>query len=125
MFSDSNAKNILETFAEKAKEEEVKAPPPKMTQFSSGIQFGRQTQLSFLPIPTDEGVSYSYKPVIFEASGPTPPSEYDIIVKGYTKNVRAETEQERAGGFQSSISCMRALQDALTGLYHTKKQTVN
>ncbi|KAK9873738.1 hypothetical protein WA026_002094 [Henosepilachna vigintioctopunctata] len=124
MFSDGNAKNILETFAEKAKEQEVKAPPPKMAQFSSGIQFGRQTQSTFIPIPNDEGPTYHYKPLIFETEGPTPPTDYDILTKGYIKNVRVETEQERAGGFQSSISCMRALQDALSGLYHTKKQSV-
>ncbi|XP_044744866.1 CDK-activating kinase assembly factor MAT1 [Coccinella septempunctata] len=125
MFSNTNAKNILESFAEKAKEEEVKPPPQKMTQFSTGIQFGRQNQSMFLPIPNDESPLYSHKTISYETKGPSPPNDHDIISKGFLSNVRCEVEQERAGGFQSTISCMRAIQDALCGLYHTKKPLVH
>lgn len=50
MFSNANAKNILETFANnveevKNKEEEEEAKvPTKMTQFSSGVKFGRSEE---------------------------------------------------------------------------------
>lgn len=119
MFSEGDAKNIVETFAQQTKEEEQKPLPKKATKFSSGITFSQQRQGGFMPIPIDDGPCYSYKPITFDTEGPIPPTEYDIITKGYKKNVRGETEQERAGGFYSTISCMRALQEALSGLYHS------
>lgn len=124
MFSNTNAKNIVESFAEKAKEVEVKPPPQKMTQFSTGIQFGRQNQSNFLPIPSDETPTYKHKTISYEGKGPSAPNEKEIIIKGFLNNVRSEVEQERAGGFKSTISCTRAIQDALCGLYHSKKQVV-
>uniref|UniRef100_A0A6P7FP29 CDK-activating kinase assembly factor MAT1 n=1 Tax=Diabrotica virgifera virgifera TaxID=50390 RepID=A0A6P7FP29_DIAVI len=127
MFSNADAKNILNTFAQQAqqaKEEEVKKVPQKVTQFSTGIQFGRQNQTTFLPVPTDEGPLYTYQPITFPVDGPEPPSEADIVDKRFLNHVRAETEQERAGGFKSNIACLRALQDAMMGLFHTKKSVV-
>lgn len=127
MFSNSDAKNILENFAQNAKlakEEEVKQPPTKITQFSSGIQFGRQSQTAFIPVPVDEGPLYVYKPLVLDFEGPRPPSDEEIVKVGYLNHVRSETEQERAGGFKSNIACMRALQEALVGLFHVKKSAV-
>ncbi|XP_060520162.1 CDK-activating kinase assembly factor MAT1 [Cylas formicarius] len=122
MFSNTNAKNIIETYAQQVKEskEEEARKPPKITKFSSGIQFGRQSQTTFLPVPNDEGALYHYSPLVFETVGPVPPSEEDLTVKGFIKHVRSETEQERAGGFKSNIACMRALQEAMMGLYYCK-----
>lgn len=123
MFSNANAQNILDTFVQQVKEaEEEKAKAPaKLSQFSSGIQFGRQSQTTFLPVPTDEGPLYSYKPIVLEANGPRPPNDIEIVSRGFIKHVRSETEQERAGGFKCNIACTRAMQDAMMGLYHTKK----
>ncbi|KAL9697160.1 hypothetical protein quinque_000601 [Culex quinquefasciatus] len=73
-------------------------PPPKTTHFSTGIKF--QSQHGFLP------------------EGPMPPALADIGSNGYIKHIRAETLGERAGGFQTNISCLRAIQEALVGLYH-------
>ncbi|KAK9692602.1 CDK-activating kinase assembly factor MAT1 [Popillia japonica] len=115
MFSSSNAKNIVETFTQAIKEskEESAKVPVKATQFSTGIQFGRQ-QTSFLPIPTDEGPLFAYKSPIMITDGPKPPTDDDIVNKGYINHIKDESEQDRAGGFQSNIACMRALQDALS-----------
>ncbi|KAJ8925567.1 hypothetical protein NQ315_009407 [Exocentrus adspersus] len=124
MFSNADAKNIIDTFAQQVqqeKEEKSKQVPAKATQFSTGIQFGRQTQASFLPVPVDEGPLYRYQSITFTTDGPRPPSDYELTNKGFINHVRAETEQERAGGFKSVIACKRALQDALVGLFHTKK----
>ncbi|KAF2897190.1 hypothetical protein ILUMI_08984 [Ignelater luminosus] len=124
MFSNANAKNIVETFAQNAKdtkETETKVAASKVTQFSTGIQFGRQAQSSFLPVPTEEGPAYVYKPITTVTEGPKLPPEEDFAGLGYNNHIRSETEQERAGGFTSNLACMRALQDALAGLYHVKK----
>lgn len=123
MFSNVNAKNIVESFAnakEAEKDDSVKPSPAKIGRFLPGTQFGRPSQ-TFLPIPTEEGPLYVYKSPTFITNGPKPPSCDEILGMGYMKNVKAATEQEMAGGFLSHIACMRALQDTLAGLYHTKK----
>lgn len=128
MFSNADAKNIVDTFAQQAqqhKEEKAKPPPPKVTQFSTGIQFGRQAQSTFLPVPTDEGPLFSYKSIVFPTEGPRTPTDIDIVSKGFINHIRSETEQERAGGFQANIACKRALQEAMTGLFHSKRSSVH
>lgn len=125
MFSNTDAKNIVETFAQQAKEEkeeEAKKPLPlKVTKFSSGIEFGRKSHITFLPVPTDDSPAYEYAPLIIEPDGPQSPSEAEIAQKGFMNHIRNETDQERAGGFKTNIACMRALQEAMMGLYHAKK----
>ncbi|XP_050315748.1 CDK-activating kinase assembly factor MAT1 [Anthonomus grandis grandis] len=124
MFSNTDAKNIVETFAQQVKEEkeeEAKRPLQKITKFSTGIEFGRKSHSTFLPVPVDDGPLYHYKPVVIEPDGPQPPSEEDIIQQKFINHIRTETEAERAGGFNTKIACLRALQEAMMGLYHTKK----
>lgn len=124
MFSTENAKNIVETFAQsvqQAKEEAKQVPVSKISQFSTGIQFGRQSQVNFLPVPIEEGPQFIYTPPVLVTEGPQPPVEDELEQKGYLRNVRSETEAERAGGYRSQIACLRALQEALAGLYHVTK----
>lgn len=126
MFSNADAKNIIDTFAQQAqqnKEEKVKPLPPKVSQFSTGIQFGRQPHANFLPLPSDEGPLFSYKPIVFSSDGPRTPIDSEIVSKGFITHIRSETEQERAGGFQANIACKRALQEAMTGLFHSKRSS--
>lgn len=70
MFSNQDAKNIVETFTQNAKQEATKqaaavlaAPSTsRATQFSTGIKFGRGTHQNFLPVPKlDEGIQYIYR----------------------------------------------------------------
>lgn len=126
MFSNADAKNIVDSFAQQVqqnKEEKVKPLPPRVTQFSSGIQFSRQTQSSFLPVLTDEGPLFSHKLITFSTDGPQTPSDDEIVTKGFIRHIRTETAPERAGGFQANIACKRALQEAMTGLFHCKKSS--
>ncbi len=41
----------------------------------------------------------------------------DLEEKKYTKNIRAAAATERAGGYVETIGCLRALQEAMAGLY--------
>ncbi|KAL1512840.1 hypothetical protein ABEB36_002358 [Hypothenemus hampei] len=128
MFSNSDAKNIVESFAQQAKEEEEeeinKPLPTKITKFSSGIEFGRQSQITFLPVPTDDGPLYCYTPVVFDPDGPSPPVNEEVVQNGFMNHIRCETEQERAGGFKTNIACLRALQESMMGLYHTSRKLI-
>lgn len=129
MFSNVNAKNIVEGFANAKeaadKEDELKPPPVKKNKPPSGPQFGRQSHTTFLPIPMEEGPLFVYKPPVIVSDGPKPPALDEIVRMGYMKNIKTATEQEMAGGFMSHIACMRALQDTLSGLYHVKKAAVS
>lgn len=127
MFSNADAKNILETFAnnvQAAKEEVKLVPVVKATQFSTGIKFGHQRQQSFLPVPKiEEGPLYVYEAPRQRADGPLPPTWSDLEVKGYVNHVEREKDEHRAGGYRANISCLRALQEALAGLYHVSDRT--
>nr|CAG4638680.1 EOG090X0BPM [Cyclestheria hislopi] len=127
MFSDVDAKSILALHAqtlaaaavtkEDAKPQSVNNKPT--TQFSSGIQIGLRGPQNFLPIPKQEELPlYKYKPSIFENLGPTPPSMDSLESKKYFVNIRAATVVERAGGYTEALSCYRALQEAMCGLFY-------
>ncbi|XP_046972787.1 CDK-activating kinase assembly factor MAT1 [Vanessa cardui] len=120
MFADGDAKEILSTFAQTVANKQEEAAPilPKVTQFSSGVKFTRGSGQQPLPL-IEEGPLYKYEaPVQPDRVGPDPPSVQEIVNNGYLRHVRAETETEKAGGYSSTLPCLRALQDALSGLYH-------
>lgn len=122
MFSSENAQAILQTYANKVEEEKKEAelapPPPKITKFSSGVRFSSSMQQHYLPIPkADEGPLYEYEEPELILNGPAVPPLDKLEAKKYTKHIRAEGPAERAGGFQSKISCLRAIQEAMQGLY--------
>ncbi|XP_058797870.1 CDK-activating kinase assembly factor MAT1 [Phymastichus coffea] len=119
MFSEGDARNIVQTFASaiQASKDNTKVAP-KVTGFSTGIKFGQQGNSNFLPVPKiDDGPVYKYVPIIQEIEGPTPPAKRDLVKKGYITFVRAVTDAEKAGGFATNYSCLRALQEAMAGLY--------
>lgn len=123
-YSDGNAKNIIDTFAlnvqEQAKVDQVPAVPK---QFSTGIKITNHS--GFLPIPKiEEGPQFVYSAPQFKSNGPPAPTYEQLHSQGFIHHMRAETLQERAGGYKSEIACKRALQDALTGLYHVPKPVV-
>ncbi|XP_044005165.1 CDK-activating kinase assembly factor MAT1 [Aphidius gifuensis] len=134
MFTDGNAKNIVNTFATtiQSSNEKLKAPPPptssssiavRQTQFSTGIKFGQQNTTTYLPIPKiEEGPLYHYEKPHQENDGPEAPVYHKITSRGYITHVRKETPSERAGGFRATIACLRALQDAMAGLYYNPSQ---
>lgn len=122
MFSSENAQSILKTYASKVeeekKEQELAPPPAKVTKFSTGINFTSAFQQQYLPIPKiDEGPLYEYEEPEVDLNGPPVSSLNELEAKKYTKHIRLEGPVERAGGFQSKISCLRALQEAMQGLY--------
>nr|CAG4644234.1 EOG090X0BPM [Lepidurus arcticus] len=121
MFSDVDAKSILATHAQALSKDQPLAktePKPLSTQFSTGIRIGVKGFQNFLPVPKQEEVPlYRYTPPVLEFMGPEPPTE-DRLAPNYTTNVRAATLAEKAGGYCETISCLRALQEAMSGLYY-------
>ncbi|XP_045762849.1 CDK-activating kinase assembly factor MAT1 [Maniola jurtina] len=120
MFAEGDAKDILNTFAETVANKQAEIVPvlPKVTQFSTGVKFTRGSGQQPVPL-IEEGPLYRYEPPeIPDRCGPDPPSIQEIVHNGYLQHVRAENETEKAGGYSATLPCLRALQDALSGLYH-------
>ena len=122
MFSSENAQSILKTYTNKVeedkKEQEMAPPPAKVTKFSSGVRFSSQAQQGYLPIPKlDEGPLYVYEEPVIVVNGPRVPPLEELEAKKFTKHIRTESPAEKAGGFLSKISCLRALQEAMQSLY--------
>lgn len=125
MFSTGDASKIVESFAESNQVAKTEAKIPKPVHFSSGIKVGRQ-RTDFLPVPKiEEGEPFIYKPFTMDLGGPAAPDWSSISADGFLKNIKGENEQERAGGYQSSIACMRALQEAFAGLYSSWGYVMN
>ncbi|XP_046403763.1 CDK-activating kinase assembly factor MAT1 [Ischnura elegans] len=137
MFSDGDARGILQTFAQKQEMEELeeearleaerkealRAVAP--SQFSTGIQFGRS---GFLPVPkpSEEGTPFDYEPPeppVGPEDGPPLPAGFVALESlGYLAHVKSVSPGDGAGGFTPLVACYRALQEALAGLYHVSER---
>ena len=77
---------------------------------------------SFLPLPKPrQHQLFVYQPPVLDLNGPLPPSAEDIKKKGFLKHIRSATTAERAGGYSEITSCMRALQEAMSGLFYVPR----
>ncbi|XP_024874206.1 CDK-activating kinase assembly factor MAT1 [Temnothorax curvispinosus] len=126
-FSDANAKNIVESFASaiQTQKKEAKAavsPAVRATQFSTGIKFGNQANQNYSVPKVEEGPLYSYTPIRQQIEGPSPPNWRELQARGYVSHIRNECQVDRAGGFRAHVACLRALQEAMAGLYHNPSQ---
>lgn len=133
MFSDAPASEILATHAAEQllrvqntdetqqvspKKQFMMRRPHRQTKFSSGIQFWQAD--SFLPISKIEAedIAYKYDGINRDLCGPRPPPFSDLTKKGYLEDTKEKDKQESAAGFLPKISCYRALEEALCGLFH-------
>lgn len=125
MFSEGNATNIVKSYANamQSAKKDAKSNSMRATQFSTGIKFGIQGNQNYLPVPkTEEGPLYTYTPIRQQTDGPSPPTLRELQSRGYVSNIRNESPAERAGGFMAHVACLRALQEAMAGLYHNPSQ---
>lgn len=122
MAEEGDAKNIVETYAnilQKESEESKSEIHVPVKQFSTGIKFGHGSQQSCVFLPkVEEGPLFSYSAPEIVINGPLPPEWDQVERKGFISNVRETSVEESAGGYKSTLACMRALQEAFAGLYH-------
>jgi len=109
MFGEQDADKILEEHREQvAREERTKAA------FSTGADTGTSLPTA-TALPLDK--PFVYTEPSMELQGPVVPKTHQLEEVGYTEHVRAPNKQEAAGGYMSSLGCMRAVQEAMAGLY--------
>ncbi|XP_071163744.1 CDK-activating kinase assembly factor MAT1-like [Mytilus edulis] len=120
MFSDMSAKDIIAIHKHDQEKEDIdiesSLPQQPATQFSTGIRLGAQN--AFLPVPDEKIEIYKYSPIHVDLCGPELQEEEQLMSLGYMRNVRATSDSEKAGGFDTKFSCQRALQDAFCGLFY-------
>nr|CAG4641972.1 EOG090X0BPM [Eurycercus lamellatus] len=125
MFSDADAKSIVASHAQAVAATAAKEHSISSKLFSSGIQIGlRGSRNTFLPVPKQEDLPlYSYIAPIFDYNGPTPPAIESLGRRNYFANIRAATVAEKAGGYTEALSCCRALQEAMGGLFYSPQSS--
>ncbi len=131
MFSDTNAKEILNYYAENKNrtktetdtiEKPVKKEPKRASYFSTGVKIGDSQIFKTSLWKMEEGPLYVYVEPKVVVDGPPYPTWENLEKMGYLQQLRQETTDEKAGGFTSSLACMRALQEAMCGLYNVSKK---
>jgi len=108
MFGEGDAEKILNEHRESVKEEEN-----RMKTFSTGEEMGK----AVLDVAVVEDEPYAYEEFEMVFCGPHPPSVLELSERGYINNIRPATGAERAGGYVEMLGCMRAVQEAMAGLY--------
>jgi len=120
--SNSDAKDIVNTYAHKKEEIPILKPkstskqPINFTKFSTGVKFNQ----SSISIPIKEGPLFKYEPVSHQLNGPSCPDISHLESLGYMKYIRAESTQEVAGGFLIKTSCLHYVQECVSALYERK-----
>jgi CDK-activating kinase assembly factor MAT1 len=61
---------------------------------------------------------FHYSAPVFDYNGPSPPAIEVLGKLKYFANIRAANATERAGGYTEALSCCRALQEAMGGLFY-------
>jgi len=108
MFGEGDAEKILSEHRETVKLEES-----RMKAFSTGQETGKSLQV----ITVVEEEPYVYQEPELVMNGPGPPDEIQIQEEGYINHIRSANGSERAGGYVELLGCMRAVQEAMAGLY--------
>ena len=108
MFGEDDATKILAEHRETlAREERAKA------MFSTGLD--QESNSSAVTAVTAQDEMFVYTEPTMDMMGPLPPPIDQL--ENYLVNIRAASTGEKAGGYQESLGCFRALQEAMAGLY--------
>ena len=108
MFGEEDATKILAGHRETlAREERAKA------MFSTGLD--QESNSSAVTAVTAQDEMFVYTEPTMDMMGPLPPPIDQL--ENYLVNIRAASTGEKAGGYQESLGCFRALQEAMAGLY--------
>jgi CDK-activating kinase assembly factor MAT1 len=68
-------------------------------------------------MPVIEGVPHFHKEMVVDVFGPVPPTLEQVRSEQFVEHIRRMEIHEKAAGFSEDIACLRALQDAMSGLY--------
>lgn len=108
MFGEGDATKILSEHRETVKQEES-----RMKTFSTGQETGQ----SLVQVKVVEEEPYIYDEPVLVLRGPEPPNKQMLLDNGFIQHIRSAAAPERAGGYVETLGCLRAVQEAMAGLY--------
>ena len=112
MFSEGDAKSIVNQHSQ-----ERAALAQQAVKFSTGANVRNDIVLQDIK-PLVEAKKFVYEPPMIVYDGPAMPSEDELIQGQYYQFVRKPDQSELPGGFDEKIPCLRALQEAMDGLFY-------
>jgi len=123
MFSEGDADAIVADHQTKIAQDEADAAAEKsaVAKFTSGADLAasRGDHQRHLPAATQaanvQGERYVWQPLEQLVEGPSPPHPDDLA--RYGAHVRQAEPRERAAGYTEDMAALRAVQDAMCGLY--------
>ena len=68
---------------------------------------------------------YVYVPLEFTVEGPAPPTESQVARKKYGAHIRPAEVKEKAAGYTEDVAALRAVQEAMCGLYFSAAAAMN
>ena len=123
MFSDGDAGAIIQDHANKITNNEAAGLlENSVAKFASSAEVAAASRAGManskkLSQGITEEKPYSYEPIQTYHEGPIPPTWQEVGEKGYYRHIRPADAGERAAGYVQNIACLRALQEAMCGLY--------
>ena len=112
MFSEGDASKILADHREKVNQEER-----SKALFSTGMDLDQVSSTAQERVIVQDKMFVYTEPDYMQLQGPVLPGQTDLQIRGYLHHIRAASAGETAGGYQESLGCYRALQEAMAGLY--------
>lgn len=118
MYSDLPAGHILASRTARTSVEPMEISKPRQTtSFSTGIKLGGSSH-GFLSVSKEEeGEMFQYTEPVIDMCGPNHPNAKQIEDESFLAHLRTTEENEKAGGYTINLACLRAIQEAISGLY--------
>lgn len=117
MFSEADAEQIVSQHQNEAAKKSSKLEHERFSEMSAASI--NQLQVSSIPVnEVDKSVKFEYHPHFLHLDGPELPGEGDAVQRRYCDFVRRADPSEVAGGFTEQMPCLRALQEAMCGLFY-------
>ena len=109
MFSDKDSKDILEEH-----QKSTATHASSVAEFlASKNDYKQQAKKVHI-----EAKPFIYEEIVMSFEGPEPPAnEVEVVNQQFNRHIRAAEVHEKAAGYQESIGALRALQEAMSGLY--------
>ena len=110
MFSDKDSKDILEEHQKTAASHATSVAEFMANKNDFTAKQARKAHIEAKP--------FVYQEIVMSFEGPEPPAnEQEVENQLFNRHIRAAEVQEKAAGYQESIGALRALQEAMSGLY--------
>jgi len=110
MFSDKDSKDIIE--------EHTKNTSTHATSVAEFMANKYDDYNAKRNLPQIEAKPFVYQEIVLSFEGPDPPANEDEVRNhNFNAHIRPAEDCEKAAGYQESIGALRALQEAMSGLY--------